>query len=89
MLGVTYKQEDEINATNFKITNIWHMKLGHTNQQGQKLNLVCIQRLGSFYDNFFSSICPSSIKGKQYDIKFLKEHQKFKKFWNLYIVMYA
>jgi len=36
MLGVTYKQEDEINATNFKITNIWCMKLGHINQQGQK-----------------------------------------------------
>jgi len=39
MLGVTYKQEDEIktlNVTHFNITNIWHMKLGHINQQRLK-----------------------------------------------------
>jgi hypothetical protein len=53
-----------------------------------KKNIVYIQGLGSFYE-FVFSICPSCIKGKHYGIKFLKEHQKFKKFWNLYIAMYV
>jgi hypothetical protein len=90
MLGVTYKQEDEIktlNVTNFNIVTIWHMKLDHISTK-TKTNLVYIEGLSSFYE-FFFSIHPSYIKGKHYGIKFIKEHQKFKKFWNLYIVMYV
>jgi pyoverdine/dityrosine biosynthesis protein Dit1 len=48
-----------------------------------KKNLV-ISKDWAHFMRFFFSICPSCIKGKHYGIIFLKEHQKFKKFWNLH-----
>jgi hypothetical protein len=56
MLGVTYKQEDKIktlNVTHFNIANIWHMKLGHINQQRLRKIQFISKDWAHFMNSFF------------------------------------